>query len=152
MIVAMPDLPAAAYRTEFSVFRVVPTRWMDNDVFGHANNATYYSFFDTAVCGWLAERGCVGVADGPMWMVAETGCRYLSKVAFPDVLAIGLSLARLGRSSAQYHLGVFRDGAELASAVGHFAHVHIDRATRRPSPIPEVVRVQLATLQSQTRT
>ena len=152
MIAVMPELPAAASRGEFAVLRPVPTRWMDNDVFGHVNNAAYYSYFDTAVCGWLAEQGCIGISDGAMWMVAETGCRYLSEVAFPDVLMIGLHIARLGRSSVQYRLGVFAGDAQNASAIGHFVHVHVGRATRRPSPIPEHVRVALATLQPAAKT
>ncbi len=152
MIAAMPELPATACRSQFAVLRAVPTRWMDNDVFGHVNNAAYYSYFDTAVCGWLAEQGCIGLSDGTMWMVAETGCRYLSQVAFPDVLMVGLSIARLGRLSVKYRLGVFSGEAQHASATGHFVHVHIDRATRRPSPIPDNVRVPLATLQRAAET
>ena len=147
MIGAMADIPAAATRADFAAFRTVPTRWKDNDMFGHVNNATYYSFFDTAVTAWLIEHGCVNRAEGSLWMVAETGCRYLAEVAFPDILAVGLCVARLGRSSVQYRLGLFREAAQDASALGHFVHVHIDGATRRPSPIPDAVRQKLAALE-----
>jgi acyl-CoA thioester hydrolase len=121
---------------------------MDNDAFGHVNNVLYYSFFDTTVTGWLVERGLIGFADGPMWMVAETGCRFLAEVAFPDTVSVGLRLARLGSSSVRYELAVFRGAADLASAEGHFVHVHVDRATRRPIRIPDAIRIMLGDLQS----
>ena len=143
----MPEIPAAATRADFAAFRTIPTRWKDNDVFGHVNNATYYSFFDTAITAWLIENGCASRADGTIWMVAETGCRFLAEVAFPETLAVGLYIARLGRSSVQYRLGLFREAVEGAAAVGHFVHVHIDGATRRPSPIPDAMRQKLAALE-----
>ena len=120
---------------------------MDNDAFGHVNNVTYYSYFDTAVTGWLAERGLIGLQDGPMWMVAETGCRFLGEVAFPELVTVGLRLGRLGTSSVRYELAVFRGDAQQAAAEGRFVHVHVDRATRRPAPIPEGIRAQLQALQ-----
>ena len=120
---------------------------MDNDAFGHVNNVTYYSYFDTAVTGWLAERNLVGLQDGPMWMVAETGCRFLSEVVFPDLVTVGMRLGRLGTSSVRYELAVFRGEASEVSAEGHFVHVYVDRATRRPMPMPEPIRGMLATLQ-----
>jgi acyl-CoA thioester hydrolase len=137
----------APLREDFAAFRPITTRWMDNDVFGHVNNVAYYSFFDTAVTGWLGERGLIGLRDGPMWMVAETGCRFLGEVAFPDPVTVGMRLGRLGSSSVHYRLAVFRAEAGQASAEGHFVHVHVDRATRRPQPIPETIRAALATLQ-----
>ena len=120
---------------------------MDNDVFGHVNNAAYYSYFDTAVTGWLLERGLIGLSDGPMWVVAETGCRFLGEVAFPDALTVGLRVGRLGGSSVRWELAVFRGEADAASAEGHFVHVHVDRATRRPLALPAAVRDTLAALQ-----
>ena len=116
---------------------------MDNDVFGHVNNVTYYSFFDSSITAWLLERRFLGLADGPMWMVAETGCRFLSEVAFPQPLTVGLRLGRLGSTSVRWELAVFRDDAEEASAEGFFVHVHVDRTTRRPVPVPQAVREAL---------
>ena len=113
---------------------------MDNDVFGHVNNVTYYSYFDTAVTAWLMENGLLGFTAGPMWMVADTGCRFLREVAFPDELTIGLRLGRIGASSITWELAAFRADAEEASAEGRFVHVHVDRATRRPLAFPERVR------------
>ena len=137
----------AACRADFRAFRPITTRWMDNDAFGHVNNVTYYSYFDTAVTGWLAERSLVGLQDGPMWMVAETGCRFLGEVVFAGVVTVGVRLGGLGTSSVRYELAVFRGEADEASAEGHFVHVHVDRATRRPMPVPESIRGMLATLQ-----
>jgi acyl-CoA thioester hydrolase len=139
--------PVAAIRADYRAFCPITTRWMDNDVFGHVNNVTYYSFFDTAVTGWLMERGLIGFTGGPMWMVAETGCRFLGEVAFPDQLVVGLRLGRLGNSSVRYELAVFRGDADTASAVGHFVHVHVGRDTRRPVAVPDAIRHALAELQ-----
>ncbi len=142
-----PTRTGASRRAEYRAFRTVTTRWMDNDAFGHVNNVLYYSFFDTAVTGWLTERGLIGFAEGPMWMVAETGCRFLAEVAFPDAVSVGLRLGRLGSSSVRYELAVFRSADDLASAEGHFVHVHVDRATRRPTRIPDAMRTMIADLQ-----
>ena len=146
----MPSQPparsAVSRRGEYAAFRAVPTRWADNDVFRHVNNVTYYSYFDTAVTGWLMERNLIGFEAGPMWMVAETGCRFLGEVAFPDALTVGLRLGRLGTSSVRYELAVFRGDADTAAAEGHFVHVHVDRATRRPVAMPEAIRSTLLEL------
>ena len=140
--------PPVGTRSDYRVFRPVTTRWMDNDVFGHVNNVTYYAFFDTAVTGWMIERRLIGLDDGPMWMVAETGCRFLDQVAFPDPVAVGMRIGRLGSSSVRWELAVFRGDADQASAEGHFVHVHVDRQTRRPMPVPDPVRALLAALQT----
>ncbi len=121
-------------RADYRAFRPITTRWVDNDVFGHVNNVTYYSYFDTAVTGWLAERRLIGLHDGPMWMVAETHCRFLGEVAFPDLVTVGLRLGRLGTSSVRYELAVFRGDADEAAAEGHFVHVHVDRQPGGRSP------------------
>ena len=142
-----PRAPAGR-RADFRAFRPITTRWMDNDAFGHVNNVTYYSYFDTAVTGWLAERGLIGLQGGPMWMVAETGCRFLGEVVFPDLVTVGMRLGRLGTSSVRYDLAVFRGEAAQAAAEGHFVHVHVDRATRRPVPVPAHVRELLLELQT----
>ena len=149
MVDAVSSPPIArtqARREQFSTFRPVTTRWADNDVFGHVNNATYYAYFDTAVTGWLAERRLIGFQQGPMWMVAETMCRFLGEVAFPDPVTVGLRIGRLGSSSVRYELAVFRGDADTAAAQGYLIHVHVDRATRRPVPVPERVRALLLEL------
>ena len=139
--------PSIGRRGDYRVLRPITTRWMDNDAFGHVNNVVYYSYFDTAVTGWLAERRLIGLHDGPMWMVAETQCRFLGEVAFPDLVSVGMRIGRLGTSSVRYELAVFRGEADAAAAEGHFVHVHVDRATRRPLVVPDAVRMMLAELQ-----
>ncbi len=134
-------------RSAYRAFRAIPTRWMDNDVYGHVNNVVYYSLFDTAVNQHLIEAGCLDIAAGPViGLVVETQCRYHSPVAFPDLVAAGIRVAHLGRSSVRYEIGLFRGEADLAAAEGHFVHVYVDRATRVAVPLPEPLRRVLAAL------
>ena len=135
-------------RARYAQCIALDTRWMDNDAYGHVNNVVYYSFFDTAVNRWLVERDLLDIADSAaIGLVVETGCRYHAPLAFPDRVTVGVRVARLGTSSVRYELGVFRNDEDAPSAEGHFVHVYVDRATRRPTPIPPRVRDALATLQ-----
>jgi acyl-CoA thioester hydrolase len=128
-------------RDGFCLFRPIATRWMDNDVYGHVNNAQYYAYFDTAVNGWLVEQGLLDLNASPVvGLVVETGCTYFESVAFPDRLEAGIAVARLGRSSVRYRIGIFREGAPRVAAQGHFVHVYVDRASQRPVEVPEPVR------------
>ena len=128
-------------RSQFPVFRTIATRWMDNDAYGHVNNVQYYSFFDTAVNAALIDAGVLEPASSPViGLVVETGCRYFQPMAFPDLVSAGLRVDHLGARSVRYALGLFRGEEDEASAAGHFTHVYVDRATRRPVPIPEPVR------------
>lgn len=143
----MSERPARLSRSAFRLFRPIATRWMDNDVYGHVNNVHYYSYFDSAVNGWLIEEGLLDVARSPViGLVVETGCTYFESVAFPERLEAGIAVAHLGRSSVRYRIGIFREGEELAAAQGHFVHVHVDRATQRPVDIPPRVREALKAL------
>jgi acyl-CoA thioester hydrolase len=121
---------------------------MDNDQYGHVNNAAYYSFFDTAINGWLIETvgSDVKVLDA-LGIVAETSCRFLSEVKFPDLLYVGMRLEKLGKSSVIYELGLFANDADEPSAIGRFVHVYVDPITRKPSAIPAPIRDALAQLQ-----
>ncbi|HEX2136843.1 MAG TPA: thioesterase family protein [Microvirga sp.] len=148
----MTDRPARLSRDAFRVFRPIATRWMDNDVYGHVNNVHYYSYFDTAVNGWLVDKGLLAIASSPVvGIVVETGCSYFESVAFPDALEAGIAVARLGRSSVRYRIGIFKDGADFAAAQGHFVHVYVERATQRPVAIPEATRAALSELVSGDR-
>lgn len=139
-----PPLRGRAY---YRVWREIGTRWSDNDVYGHVNNVVYYSWFDTAVNGWLIEEGLLDVADGdPIGLVVETGCRYARPLAYPEAVEVGLAVGALGRSSITYHLGIFPAGGSEAAAEGHFVHVYVDRLTRRPVPLPEPWREAFARL------
>jgi acyl-CoA thioester hydrolase len=143
----VPERPPRLIRAAFRVFRPIATRWMDNDAYGHVNNVHYYAYFDSAVNGWLIERGLLDIAASPVvGLVAETGCTYFESVAFPDPLEAGLAVARLGRSSVRYRVAIFRAGAEAAVAQGHFVHVYVERATQWPVDVPEAVRAALSEL------
>lgn len=134
-------------RTDFPILRPQLTRWHDDDVYGHVNNVVYYSYFDTAVNGYLLETSGADIRTLPaIGIVAETACRYLRQIGFPDRLAVGLAVSRLGRSSVTYRLAVLRDGENVPAAVGRFVHVYVDRDTRRPVAIPDVLRAVLEPL------
>ncbi|MCG6114241.1 MAG: acyl-CoA thioesterase [Mesorhizobium sp.] len=120
---------------------------MDNDIYGHMNNVVHYSLFDSAVNGWLIEEGVLDIAKGDqIGLVVETGCRYFSEMAFPDIVTAGLRVARLGSSSVRYEVGLFRNDETETAAEGFFVHVYVDRATRRPKPLGENLRALLETI------
>ena len=128
-------------RTQFKVLRPVPTRWMDNDHYGHVNNVAYYSFLDTAVNGFLIDESGTDIRDLPaIGVVAESGCQFLQGASFPDTIHAGLAVERTGTSSVVYRIALFRNADEAPCAVGRFVHVYVDRITRRPVPIPPSIR------------
>ncbi len=134
-------------RADYRWFHDVTTRWMDNDVFRHVNNVNYFSFFDTAVTYFEMSTGAVDLFDGPVHcVVAEVMCRYHDSVAWPDRIAVGLRVARLGSSSVRYEIGVFRNDADVASAEGYFVHVFVERGSQKPAPIPDASRAILKTI------
>ncbi|HEU4562612.1 MAG TPA: thioesterase family protein [Longimicrobium sp.] len=138
-------LPAS--RADFAHLLAVPTRWMDNDAYGHVNNVVYYSFFDTAVNRFLIDNGVLRIDSSPViGLVVETGCRFHRPLAFPDAIEVGLRVAHLGTSSVRYELGIFRAGDDTASAEGHFVHVYVDRESRTPTPLPPELRAVLETI------
>ena len=134
-------------RRDFKVIRPMQTRWMDNDHYGHVNNVAYYSYFDSAVNGWLMDAtGSDTRSLSAIGIVAETGCRFLKQISFPDALEVGLRLEKVGNSSVVYQLAVFRGSDTEPSAIGRFVHVYVDAGTRRPVPIPAAIREVLALL------
>jgi acyl-CoA thioester hydrolase len=134
-------------RERYRHFLSIQTRFLDNDAYGHLNNVVYYSLFDTVINRYLVEYGGLDVAAGPViGLCVESHCRFDRPTAFPDVLEAGLRVAHLGRSSVRYEVGVFARGEEEASAHGWFVHVFVDRATRRPAPLPATIRGALEKL------
>ena len=134
-------------RSDYRVHRLIPTRWMDNDAYGHVNNVVYYSWFDTVVNAWLIEQSLLDIHHGnPIGLVVETGCRYNRSVAFPETVEAGLRIAKLGNSSVRWEVGLFTAGHEAPAAEGHFVHVYVDRETRRPAPLPDAWRQVLLPL------
>ncbi len=143
----MSDRPPRLDRSAFQLFRPVLTRWMDNDAYGHVNNVHYYSYFDSAVNGWLVEKGQLSITESPViGLVVESGCTYFESVTFPDALEAGIVVAHLGRSSVRYRIGIFKQGAQQVAAQGHFVHVYVDRATQKPVEIPPETRRALSAL------
>ena len=135
---------ASETRAAYGHWLEIPTRWMDNDVYGHVNNVVYYSYFDTVVNEYLVRAGVLDIEHGEViGLVVETQCRFFSELAFPQTVHAGLRVAHLGTSSVRYEIGVFADEAQTACAQGHFVHVYVDRATRRPTPLPAPLRTAL---------
>ena len=138
---AAAERPVPPRRAAYPHFLAIRTRWMDNDVYGHNNNVVYYSFFDTVVNQYLVTAGGLDIEKSPViGLVVETLCRFFKPLAFPDALEAGLRVGRLGGSSVRYEIAIFRQGEDDAAAAGHFIHVYVDRATRRPVPVPEAMR------------
>jgi acyl-CoA thioester hydrolase len=134
-------------RADYRYFQPILTRWHDNDVYGHVNNVTYYSYFDTAVNTYLIEQGGLDIHGGAVvGFVVSSACDYFASVAFPDRLEVGLRVGKLGSSSVQYELAVFRAGEEEACAAGRLVHVFVDRATNQPVAIPDGLRGALESL------
>jgi len=132
-------------RARYAAFRPITTRWMDNDVYGHVNNVVYYSFFDTAVNGLLMDAGVLDIHHGEViGLVVETQCNYFAPIAFPQAVAAGVRVAQLGRSSVRYEIGLYAGDAAESAAAGHFIHVYVDRATRRPVPLPAALKALLS--------
>lgn len=142
-----PAKPQADARSSYRAFRPISTRWMDNDVYGHVNNVVYYSWFDTAVNATLIDNGVLDIhAGSTIGLVVETQCHYFSALAFPQSIDAGIRVAKLGTSSVRYEVGLFAQCADLTAARGHFVHVYVDRATRRPVPLPVALKTFLETL------
>lgn len=131
-------------RNDYRYFAQVDTRWGDNDIYGHVNNVVYYAYFDTVVNGLLLKNGWLDLhGKGEIGLVVETSCQYFSPVAYPERLVVGLCVERLGTSSVVYDLAIFSEHSEMACAKGRFVHVYVDRASRLPTPLPEVLRAGL---------
>ncbi|SDH86239.1 acyl-CoA thioester hydrolase [Pseudomonas flavescens] len=141
----MPQPPYL--REQYRHFQPITTRWHDNDLYGHVNNVTYYSYFDSAVNTYLIEVGGLDIHHGEVvGFVVSSSCDYFASVAFPERIEIGLRVGNLGNSSVQYELAVFKEGEQQASAAGRFVHVFVDRSSNRPVAIPETLRLAMEAL------
>jgi acyl-CoA thioester hydrolase len=138
---------AGVTRADFPHHRAVPTRWNDNDVYGHVNNVQYYAFFDTVINAWLIEEGGLDIHDGAViGLCAESHCTYHAPLAFPGTVDAGLRVGHLSRSSVRYEVGLFAAGEDEPAATGWFVHVFVDRTTRRPAEPPPRLRAALERL------
>ena len=137
----------ALRRNDFPVLRSLPTRWSDDDTYGHVNNVVHYLMFDTAVNGWLIEASGVDIRRLPaIGLVVETSCQYFAELRFPELVTAGVALEHLGRSSVVYRLALFGERSVEPVALGRFVHVYVDREERRPTPVPPEIRAALAQL------
>lgn len=128
----------------------IPTRWGDNDVYGHVNNVAYYAYFDTVINRVLVEHGGLDPNQSAViGLCVESGCRYLAPATYPATLTAGLRVAHLGRTSVRYEIGIFHDAT--LCAFGHFVHVFVDRGSRRPAPLPDAIRNALLPLVTSKR-
>ena len=135
------EIPA---RGDYKVFYPVTTRWSDNDIYGHVNNVTYYSYFDTVANRYLIEEGGLDITDGSIvGYVVNSGCQYHAPLTYPESVEAGVRVDRLGNSSVQYGIAIFRQGEDRACAHGHFVHVFVERAENRSVPIPQQLRAAL---------
>lgn len=134
-------------RGDYHYFLPITTRWKDNDLYGHVNNVTYYAYFDTVANQYLIEQGGLNIHQDPIvGFVVNSGCNYYAPIAFPDQLEGGLRVNRLGNSSVEYGIGIFKQGETQAVADGHFVHVFVDRSSNRSTPIPDTLRSALEKL------
>jgi acyl-CoA thioester hydrolase len=147
----MSDKPQIT-RDDYLRFSTLETRWMDNDVYGHVNNALYYGFFDTAINDYLIAEGGLDIVNGPVIaFTVESQCQYLRPISFPGSVDVGLRVRKLGTSSVRYELAIFKAGETVAAAAGYFVHVFVERASQRPTPMPESIRDALERLVTDTK-
>ncbi|KAA2212716.1 acyl-CoA thioesterase [Teichococcus oryzae] len=133
-------------RADYRFFIEIPTRWADQDAYGHVNNAVYYTYYDTLVATFLGGVGLDAREDG-LGVVVETLCRHHSPAFFPDMLSAGLRVGRIGTTSVRYEIGLFRAGEDTPCAEGHFIHVQVEADRQdRTRPLPEKLRMALAPL------
>jgi acyl-CoA thioester hydrolase len=134
-------------REAFRRFTQMPTRWGDNDSFGHVNNVVYYSYCESAITAFLVEQGTLDIGSSPViGLIVNSGCTYFSPICFPDQISVGMKISRLGNSSARYELALFRNDEHEAAAAAHIVYAYVDRASNTSVPIPEKVRTVLARL------
>lgn len=136
------------HRADYAHFREIPTRWADNDVYGHVNNSVYYFYFDTVVNTWLIEAGLLEIGKSEtIGLVVETRCAFFAPITFPQTVHAGLRVARRGSSSVTYEIGLFARDSDETAARGHFVHVYVDEKNRRPVKISDNMNKKLGELE-----
>ena len=136
--------PAPEARSAYKHFQAMPTRWADNDVYGHVNNSVYYFFFDTLVNEWLIDQGLLEISKSEViGLVVETGCNFFAPITYPDIIHGGLRVTKIGNSSVRYEIGLFKNDEEECSAKGHFVHVYVNEKTRRSERLANDMRRKL---------
>ncbi|MGC6475304.1 MAG: acyl-CoA thioesterase [Parvibaculales bacterium] len=146
----MSERPTPHHRQDYKHFQSLQTRWQDNDIYGHVNNAVYYAFFDKIVNDFLIERSLIDIQQQdlskPVGLVVETGCHYFAPISYPHMIDVGLRVQNIGKSSVHYEIGVFASDVDTAIAQGKFVHVYVDTQTRRPVALSDLFKTELAAL------
>ncbi|MEN8417358.1 acyl-CoA thioesterase [Acinetobacter radioresistens] len=138
--------PVITERKHFKFFLPIQTRWADNDIYGHVNNVTYYSYFDTAANSLLIQKAGFNIHQSPViGLVVDSACSFFQELSFPEIIEVGVAIERIGQSSLTYRLAIFKQGQQQASAQGHFVHVFVNRETRKSTSISQQMREDLAT-------
>ncbi|KQQ77297.1 acyl-CoA thioesterase [Acinetobacter sp. Leaf130] len=133
--------PVLKTRDQFKFFLDIQTRWADNDIYGHVNNVTYYSYFDTAANALLIQKTGFDIHQSQsIGLVVDSACSFFQELSFPEIIQVGVAIGKIGNTSLRYELAIFKQGQEQASAQGHFVHVFVNRETRKTVPISESTR------------
>lgn len=133
--------PVLKLRQNYAFLFPIQTRWADNDMYGHVNNVTYYSYFDTAANALLIQHAGFQLKDSPIIsLVVDSACSFLQELSYPEIIEVGVAISKIGNSSLRYDLAIFKQGQDQAAAQGHFVHVFVDRQTRKSTSIPNDMR------------
>lgn len=136
-------------RKLFQVFYPITTRWMDNDIYGHVNNVTYYSYFDSAINRYLIEEGGLDIHNAPVvGFMVSSNCQFKKPIAYPDAIEAGLRVIKIGTKSVTYEVAIFLEAESDSAAVGQLVHVFVERATNTSAPIPGAIRAALEKIAS----
>jgi len=128
--------PVLKTRDQFKFFLDIQTRWADNDIYGHVNNVTYYSYFDTAANALLIQKTGFDIHQSQsIGLVVDSACSFFQELSFPEIIQVGVAIGKIGNTSLRYELAIFKQGQDQSSAQGHFVHVFVDRETRKTVPI-----------------
>ena len=145
--------PEPHRRGDYAHLQAITTRWMDNDAYGHVNNVVFFAYFDTVVNTYLIARGALDIQESEViGLVVDVACQYMSPLTYPETVTAGLRVAHIGRSSVRYEIALFAEGCDTAAAQGHFVHVYVDRASRRPTELPAPLRAVLEPLACRSNT
>ena len=137
--------PKIRQRNQYAFIFPIQTRWADNDLYGHVNNVTYYSYFDTAANALLIQKAGFDIHYSPLiGLVVSSSCNFMQELSYPEIIEVGVAIEKIGRSSLSYDLAIFKQGQENASAQGNFVHVFVERMHKKSTPIPLEMRDALA--------
>ncbi len=136
--------PSPSKKNKYIAFYQLPTRWMDNDQYGHMNNVIHYSLIDTVVTNWQLEQDLFDTSAANIrFLVVESGCRYHAEAGYPDLINAGLRVGHIGNSSWSYEVGLFRNKEPLAFAEGFFSQVQVDAKSGKPTELSDQFKKRL---------